>query len=44
MQVTHHLIKYLDIIILLFNKFMFNWHPYWWLHLSLTAVSHAFTP
>jgi aminopeptidase N len=29
MQVTHHLIKYLDIIILLFNKFMFNWHPYW---------------
>ena len=29
MQVTHHLIKYLDIIILLFNNFMFNWHPYW---------------
>jgi aminopeptidase N len=29
MQVVHHLIKYLDIIILLFNNFMFNWHPYW---------------
>jgi aminopeptidase N len=29
MQVAHHLIKYLDIIILLFNNFMFNWHPYW---------------